>query len=233
MRGPNGHFYRVVAAPQIAWADANAAASVALRCGQPAHLATITSFDEDAFIESIRLAAPFLTGLTTECWVGVSDPGSATPADGWQWVNGEGPISGANRGPTYANWLQTFSFEPSGDGAFLGVGLYNFWGPSPTSLFGWNDEGNLRLIGGYVLEWDVDATVMIDGCDTGVANVVLDEDTLCTISDLIAECAAGATNHGDFVSCVAHLTNALKKAGLISGADKGAIQSCAAQAAIP
>jgi hypothetical protein len=32
------------------------------------------------------------------------------------------------------------------------------------------------------------------------------------------------------VSGVAHLTNAWKKAGLISGADKGAIQSAAAHA---
>jgi hypothetical protein len=44
---------------------------------------------------------------------------------------------------------------------------------------------------------------------------------------------AGASNHGGFVSCVSHTTNALEKAGVISGAQKGAIQSCAAQASIP
>ena len=38
----------------------------------------------------------------------------------------------------------------------------------------------------------------------------------------------GARNHGAFVSGVAHLTNSLKSAGLISGAQKGAIQSAAA-----
>ncbi len=55
----------------------------------------------------------------------------------------------------------------------------------------------------------------------------------CTMADLIAECAEGAANHGDFVSCVAHLTNEWKRAGLITPQEKGAIQSCAAQSTIP
>jgi hypothetical protein len=49
----------------------------------------------------------------------------------------------------------------------------------------------------------------------------------------MATCAAGPSNHGQFVSCVSHLTNHLKKAGAISGQQKGAIQSCSAQAKIP
>ena len=52
----------------------------------------------------------------------------------------------------------------------------------------------------------------------------------CTTSDLIAQLADGAKNHGQFVSGVAHLTNDLKGAGLITGAEKGAIQSAAAHA---
>jgi hypothetical protein len=55
----------------------------------------------------------------------------------------------------------------------------------------------------------------------------------CTISDLIGHVAAGAQNHGGFVSGVAGLTNDLKKQGFITGAQKGAIQSCAAGASIP
>ncbi|HEV8578806.1 MAG TPA: PA domain-containing protein [Thermoanaerobaculia bacterium] len=76
-----------------------------------------------------------------------------------------------------------------------------------------------------------DATVIIDGCDSGVPNTVFS--TGCRISDQIDDCAAAASNHGGFVSCVAHLTNDLKKAGVITGAQKGAIQSCAGQASIP
>ena len=74
-------------------------------------------------------------------------------------------------------------------------------------------------------------TVVIDGCDSGVPNTVFPSG--CTISDLIAACAEGASNHGQFVSCVSHLTNDLKKAGTITGQQKGAIQSCAAKAHIP
>lgn len=75
------------------------------------------------------------------------------------------------------------------------------------------------------------ATVIIDGCNSGVPNNVLPSGG--TISDLIAECAEGARNHGQFVSCVSHVTNDLKNAGIITGQQKGAIQRCAAQADIP
>lgn len=43
----------------------------------------------------------------------------------------------------------------------------------------------------------------------------------------------GAKNHGQFVSCVAHATNTLKKAKIITGKQKGQIQSAAAQADLP
>jgi hypothetical protein len=71
--------------------------------------------------------------------------------------------------------------------------------------------------------------VIIDGCDTGVTDQVVDGST---ISEKIAECAVDARNHGEFVRCVAHLTNDLVP-GYITGREKGAIQSCAAQADIP
>jgi len=74
------------------------------------------------------------------------------------------------------------------------------------------------------------ATIVIDGCDTGVED---QEYNGSTISALIQGCASGAANHGAYVSCVAKLTNELKKAGIISGQEKDAIQSCAAQANIP
>jgi hypothetical protein len=83
----------------------------------------------------------------------------------------------------------------------------------------------------FCIDSDLSATVVIDGCDSGVANLLLDDG--CTISDLIADCAAGASNHGQFVSCVSSLTNDLKKAGLISGREKGAIQKCAARSDLP
>jgi len=74
-------------------------------------------------------------------------------------------------------------------------------------------------------------TIVIDGCDTGVADQELESGG--TISGNIAECAVNARNHGEFVSCVAHLTNKLVRDGYITGKEKGKIQRCAAQADIP
>ena len=74
-------------------------------------------------------------------------------------------------------------------------------------------------------------TVIIEDCDTGVLNVLFE--TGCTISDRILVCGETASNHGQFVSCVAHLTNELVSEGVITGAEKGEIMSCAAQSSIP
>jgi len=82
---------------------------------------------------------------------------------------------------------------------------------------------------------DLRPTVIVGGCDSGVPNTFFATGPTagCTISDLIQKAAADARNHGGFVSAVAHLTNELKKAGIITGAQKGTIQSCAAGASIP
>ena len=74
-------------------------------------------------------------------------------------------------------------------------------------------------------------TVIIGGIDSGVPNLLLSSGS--TMSDLIALAAIDAENHGQFVSSVATITDDLMKNGLISGSQKGAIQSCAAQAIIP
>ena len=83
--------------------------------------------------------------------------------------------------------------------------------------------GAVRILG--------ETNVLIDGCDSGVPNSEVPGGF--TISDLVADCAEGATSHGQFVSCIAHVTNALKKTGIITGQQKSALQTCAAQADIP
>jgi len=75
---------------------------------------------------------------------------------------------------------------------------------------------------------NVGGTIAIDGCDTGVANSALGNG--CTMADEIAKAAAAASNHGNFVSRVAHLTNRWVRQGLLSGAEKGRIARCAARA---
>jgi PA domain len=73
-------------------------------------------------------------------------------------------------------------------------------------------------------------TVVIESCVSTAPNVVFSDG--CRISDQVADCAVGARNHGAFVSCVAHLGNDLKKAGIITGDQKGSLQSCAASSSI-
>jgi hypothetical protein len=73
---------------------------------------------------------------------------------------------------------------------------------------------------------DSRSTVVIGPCDSGVPNTVFADG--CRISDGIADCIRESNQgHGSVSSCISHYTNDLKKAGVISGAQKGAIQSCA------
>ncbi len=78
---------------------------------------------------------------------------------------------------------------------------------------------------------DLAVTVVIDGCDSGVPNLALGAG--CNIGDEIDTLADGASNHGQFVSSVSHFANDLKKAGLITGSQKGAITRCAARSNLP
>jgi hypothetical protein len=67
-------------------------------------------------------------------------------------------------------------------------------------------------------------TVTIGGCNSNAPNVVFPNGL--TLMDRIN--AIVASNHGDFVSQVSAITNEAKALGLISGSQKGAIQTCAA-----
>jgi hypothetical protein len=78
---------------------------------------------------------------------------------------------------------------------------------------------------------DLSVTVKIGGCDSGVTNTFFL--TGCTINDLINHIAAGAKNHGAFVSGVAHLTEQLLADGVITAAQKDAIMSCAGKSKLP
>ena len=70
-------------------------------------------------------------------------------------------------------------------------------------------------------------TIIIGGINTGVPNTLFANG--CTMADILAQLAADHTNnHGDYVSAVAALTNQWAADGLITGRQKGAIQSAAA-----
>jgi hypothetical protein len=69
-------------------------------------------------------------------------------------------------------------------------------------------------------------TVVIEVCDSEAQNQLPNDEC---IYDQIMTCALGARSHGTFVSCVADVTDDLERSGLVTGSEKGAIQSCAAK----
>ena len=99
---------------------------------------------------------------------------------------------------------------------------------------GWYPDADLDFVSDEVdacLGSDLRGTVFVGGENTGVTNWFFTNG--CTISDLIAAQAVGVNNHGGFVSGVAQLLNDLRKADIITGSQKGTLQSAAARASIP
>lgn len=126
----NGHYYKVFSGPnseypQLTWEEAK------LACEQlGGHLVTITSSEEQDFIESLD---------STTCigewsvWIGLSKPEGTGP---WTWITDE-PYE-------YTHWADT---EPSGDGSCVAMRTKNYG-------YGWNDaDANTPFA--YVCEWDV------------------------------------------------------------------------------
>lgn len=70
-------------------------------------------------------------------------------------------------------------------------------------------------------------TIVIGDNDSGVPNTLFANG--CTSADLIAQLPGSSANHGGFVSAVAHLANAWVAGGIVTGAQKGAIQHAAAK----
>src|SRR5262245_31433890 len=153
----DGRYYEIVVANKISWEDAKAAAEQRTFQGIQGHLATIGTPQEDAFLDQLRKqflssSHPPLSG--TELWVGgyqvKCTTGTPEPGCGWLWLNGE-PISPVNTASPYTNWQST---EPNNlvrtpdaftraTEDFLAIGL--------GGNFGWNDEGYLANVWGYVV----------------------------------------------------------------------------------
>jgi hypothetical protein len=97
-----------------------------------------------------------------EVYVGGYQPAGSPTADGWTWVNGEGSIAGSNSGVGYANWLLGEPNDAGTGESHLAIGL--------GGAFGWNDEGALGNIGGFIVEYDVPIPVSqctdSNGCET-------------------------------------------------------------------
>lgn len=153
--GPVGSCYQVFlydvegdTEAEIGWEVARASANEKLRDGVSGRLATITSADEDEFIRQLAVDTFTATGFPpAELWVGGfqspqgDEPGAVEPAGNWQWINGEGLF-------LYTNWDDAEPNDLEGE-EHLGIGRQGF----DPDQYGWNDEGFLANIGGYVVEF--------------------------------------------------------------------------------
>lgn len=126
----NGHYYKRFDNATINWEDS---AQACKKLG--AHLATITSSGEQAFMQDLILGYP-VDGYFA---IGASD---MAVEGAWQWVTGE-----AKDGWTYSNWG---GFEPS-DGAGENY-MYMRLAKNSSSNGKWYSFGASTSLG-YVCEW--------------------------------------------------------------------------------
>ena len=73
--------------------------------------------------------------------------------------------------------------------------------------------------------------VTVGACTTTVPDQIFSNG--CSITDTIANIAAGSPNHGQFVSATTHLLTELREAGVINNKQRGEIVSCAAKSKLP
>jgi hypothetical protein len=149
-----GNYYDYVAALDISWADAEAAAEAATYHGVQGHLATITSGSENTFV--LGLAPVF--GSFAGAWLGGEVTGSGTgtwvvgPEAGQDFSVGGTAILGA-----YANWG---GIEPNNapskvymniGTSFAGIGTGN-WADASGGVSSGGDP-----IKGYFIEYETSA----------------------------------------------------------------------------
>lgn len=134
----NGHLYDVILQSGINWDNARSAAQ-ALGAGWD--LATITSANEQTFIQSLL---PLPNQIErSEFWLGgYQSPQSGLPDQNWHWVTGESW--------SYQNWGPGQPDEWSGDPA---GGQYFLAMDSNGGNWAWDDNtGSLWVIRGYIVE---------------------------------------------------------------------------------
>jgi hypothetical protein len=148
-----GRFYDVIARPDgLAWSEANAEAEELDWQGLSAHLACITTAEENQFVFNLSLglgiwhASPI--GYVGPWLGGFQQDGAAEPAGGWTWIDGEVW--------TYANWMDG---QPDNNNALGNENRLVFWGLDQISPM-WNDYIDVlppsldSRVWGYVVKFE-------------------------------------------------------------------------------
>ena len=153
--------YQKIDSPGVTW-DAARAAALLLAPAGSWDLATITSAEEQAFIQTLLPNPTSLTG-TQQYWIGGEQVGEVEPGGNWQWINGEGMFwnsvqpdgqNGAIPGK-YQNWGNNTN------GPGVGLQPDNAGIDSPQNHlsldnrygYGWDDnDKDLYAIRGYIAE---------------------------------------------------------------------------------
>lgn len=129
-------------------------------------------------------------------------------------------------------WMHAVLTNPSAFG-FTNVSTPCFTGTPcsyPNGYLFWDDIHPTTAAHTRTAEAVLDAlaqTVVIGQCDSGVPEMLVGGGV--TLSEWIDDSASHARNHGQFVSDVASLANELKRSGILTGRQAGALLGCAAK----
>lgn len=205
--------------------------------------AGMSGVDPTITIPSVRVTQPNgntlkanLTGLNATMLFDMTVRAGTDPVGGRMLLNTPVPVSGGSSISHYdTSPIPNQLMEPSINADLT----HSVQPPQDLTLplfrdLGWFPDADTD---GYANDADAcdasiqTATVVIDGCDSGVPNTLFTDG--CTISDQIAACIPTSANHGQFVRCVTVIANDHKKSGLITGEQKEAIVACAFNSSLP
>jgi hypothetical protein len=145
----NGHYYQLIRPSQPDWVHWWTARKEAALLPLPlpwmdmnGHLATVTSQDENDFIEDNFLHSDEFPSVWLGGWQDRDDPGYVEPDGGWRWVTDYDEWD-------FENWAQGEPNDYAGNEDVLEI--YADGGPDETGK--WNDAPGPVYVLPYVVEW--------------------------------------------------------------------------------